>query len=1142
VREENVQTAERAIGVCMQGESEKAGRSVPSMEEQEMKFCRMCGEKIKADTRFCRYCGYEFQNVAQPKEEDESPKETVRVCEKCGNEVNPQATFCKYCGSELGQQEETPKQEPPKQETREAQEKQDIQKRELAIQEVESNVRSNPENNLTQQVPQHKTNPAPQKQGQKPKTIEKKKKKKSKMPAVIGFVAVILIAVGVISNFWPKDPKDGKGNKDWRTGNTAGKNNGNQGDTGIVATEENSPGNPRFISVRYSKGELEKASSESAEVSTRQCNVTVGDMEFELPPWNLSEEGEKLIVKELPKKTISTTGEEFYGYDFSLSSGTHDLGTCAKITMPRKAGNKEGRVVYYNQETNEWEPVYYEVSEDGKSYVVYTYHFSIYGEVIGQTEEQYDLSDEYYYETCFKKVYGKDGTTPLHQERVTVDERVLEKLVSKPIEKTGADLLRHQTGSQDVIAEENAVPVFFAACDATNNYVMGWLLTVGNQFTQTFHELQHTKVFGAVGGGLTLVKVGYQIYQGKSTNEVISENKADIIGTCISAMTVHAELAGAEIAKAGLGWAGVAVFVGYKVYDYYETLDKTYSEFLPQNKYEAIAAYYNDKYANYKGKELSYVLERGFDPNIDPTASHTVSAYSNYTVNDRKYYPIIKEIIEKNVYDTEQMVWEFDQFYKAFHEPFYLLSEEEQWNYIYKLVNTKEELQAFLDSQFTHALSDGEKEELKNNLDGGFNQQILHELLHNGTDESGYNGHILAYKERSEKLAKFCTGEIMKNLSFLYCVKAMEAVKKSMYDEILPVMNKMVFIEVIDQRENSPELTFDRSPYANFEWYKAISKMDNTVFDKKTPYSFVGTQKQFYDTTAIPMYFADITVPGFYPTNVRDKSEYEPSTYILHPTEGSNEVFCCRYFDYLMVGAPHVITFNGDESNAKLSKNLVMEDGFGSKSNLYTGTILLSSVNAIFSPMDITCELSQYRLFDTNIADARDDKTVRFTVDKEGNFSIHMDALLVDDGGNTLIDANAFDISGKLENKEGSVSGSIDFIGADSLAFRKDYTFNDDVITIASAGGKNVEESETTEKAILGSDKGKITVKQEKEEDTVILVFTVSIIPHHVEVHYVAKNSDGSLNTEDTIYESDSSYNAVELIFKYDTGKDSFTW
>ena len=94
-------------------------------------------------------------------------------------------------------------------------------------------------------------------------------------------------------------------------------------------------------------------------------------------------------MKTLPEKADEVTGERMIGYDFSLSSGKHEFNTIVELTIPRTATDEtEGGVMYFNEETGEWERVYYEVSADGSSYLVHMNHFSTISELLFGSERE----------------------------------------------------------------------------------------------------------------------------------------------------------------------------------------------------------------------------------------------------------------------------------------------------------------------------------------------------------------------------------------------------------------------------------------------------------------------------------------------------------------------------------------------------------------------------------------------------------------------------------------------------------------------------------------------------------------------------------------------------------------------------------
>ena len=158
----------------------------------------------------------------------------------------------------------------------------------------------------------------------------------------------------------------------------------------IEMTPENSPGDPRYIPIRYSAEEIEKAPALTAQVSSEEWSADLGNgIKADLYWWNLEDEPDQLVVKTLPEKTDEDTGNRMIAYDFSLSSGKHEFNTIVELTIPRTANDgNEGGILYYNEKTQEWEPVYYEVSADGGSYLVHMDHFSTVSEYLFGKERE----------------------------------------------------------------------------------------------------------------------------------------------------------------------------------------------------------------------------------------------------------------------------------------------------------------------------------------------------------------------------------------------------------------------------------------------------------------------------------------------------------------------------------------------------------------------------------------------------------------------------------------------------------------------------------------------------------------------------------------------------------------------------------
>ncbi len=155
-------------------------------------------------------------------------------------------------------------------------------------------------------------------------------------------------------------------------------------DPPVQATPENSPRNPRFIAIRYDESDYADTPVYSARVSEESPSAVLGGgIAADLNWWNLEDGPDEVIARVLPEKEDEETGDRMIGYDFSMGSGRHEFYGVITVTIPRHASDEnEGGIMYFNEEAGEWERMYYEVSDDGASYVVYTDHFSTITELL----------------------------------------------------------------------------------------------------------------------------------------------------------------------------------------------------------------------------------------------------------------------------------------------------------------------------------------------------------------------------------------------------------------------------------------------------------------------------------------------------------------------------------------------------------------------------------------------------------------------------------------------------------------------------------------------------------------------------------------------------------------------------------------
>ena len=220
---------------------------------------------------------------------------------------------------------------------------------------------------------------------------ETQKVKVSKGPGISGalcvFLAVVLIVEFLVAGFKypgfltdkPKDLVAGiqtPGKKDKKTGKDRKE---------AVTTDEDwlsdenaviHDGDPAYINVHITKEEIERAPKETAKVSADEPVCKLGDVSVDLKSYNLENENDTLIVHTLGEKQDKDSDITLTVYDFSLASGQDHFFADVDITLPRPSDGSGDGVVYFNPDTGKWEPTSYDISEDGKNYILHTDHFS----------------------------------------------------------------------------------------------------------------------------------------------------------------------------------------------------------------------------------------------------------------------------------------------------------------------------------------------------------------------------------------------------------------------------------------------------------------------------------------------------------------------------------------------------------------------------------------------------------------------------------------------------------------------------------------------------------------------------------------------------------------------------------------------
>lgn len=159
-------------------------------------------------------------------------------------------------------------------------------------------------------------------------------------------------------------------------------NAGSRKETPVIEGNNNSPGTswtpPALSSIDLTYSAEERASAPSVElkISGEDPKASSGDFSVDFGNYNFIED-DTLTVKTLPVHTDENAGYTLQGYDLSLASGRDSFFGEVAIKIPRE--ESDGDVVLFltkDPETGENTEEFYEISEDGKSYILYTTHFS----------------------------------------------------------------------------------------------------------------------------------------------------------------------------------------------------------------------------------------------------------------------------------------------------------------------------------------------------------------------------------------------------------------------------------------------------------------------------------------------------------------------------------------------------------------------------------------------------------------------------------------------------------------------------------------------------------------------------------------------------------------------------------------------
>ena len=299
--------------------------------------------------------------------------------------------------------------------------------------------------------------------------------------------------------------------------------------------ERIAPGNPRWIGVDITEEDLRSAVPVTVPVSPENTVVQADGITVDFGDFNLTEE-DTLEVRSLGEKHDDISGDRLVIYDFALASGRHTFPTEVTLTIPRTAGDRAGRVLYFNDEAKMWEPIAFEESEDGRFYHVYLDHFT------GVTEDVDEQSEKKFGAIHAVKQDKTGDTYPMLQQPMEFNDLDVARMYG-----FDSGIIRQILNNGGIAAEASFSNLFTTSCN-----VEGGLDAV-NSVVNSSDELTGN-IFGVVGLGLTFGQLYYQLTHNPEILPVLWNARWDILGAAatIAGFFVTAAPISAELAIAGV--------------------------------------------------------------------------------------------------------------------------------------------------------------------------------------------------------------------------------------------------------------------------------------------------------------------------------------------------------------------------------------------------------------------------------------------------------------------------------------------------------------------------------------------------------------------------------------------------------------
>ena len=699
---------------------------------------------------------------------------------------------------------------------------------------------------------------------------------------------------------------------------------------------------PALISIRYTDAEVQSAKGKSAAVTKKKPSVKVNNIKVDMGSYNLSED-DVLVVKDLGRKEDASLGTALHCYDFSLESGKNEFSSLVAITFPLDLAEDEylEDMVYFNEETKEWDYLYYTVADNGKSVTAYIDHFTKVSPKIRKMtkkmfEEALALSSSRKHSKfitsadkdivvpadLFVEAWNKTRTdeknTYLYFQNSPVMRNVglhmdtvrhLFRLSGKDISATTEDIQESLRQMNFAVESKNVdwITRVLGAGDATQGSIKD-LGLLSNYITKG--GFKYAEELSMTFSGLNIMATGLKLYceveAGKDPEQALKDNDLQVLSAGVSALAILSTSIPA-LAAWPITLAGIAVFAvsaSLDAYKYFEGLDE-----LPLQE-QAYFAYYQEKKLSFNGIDALCKMEipKGLQDSVKSDSFANIQFEVNTLGLDDTCEDVWNEMLSlilKNAEKAPSKAKEYiEDLYYKYADAYWKLPQDIREGWVTQWM-----------------------------MKQGYSEEEISEEL----SKKVYDSDIETYRQDKINQTLILFQDVLKKQIDRYTTKAFTAFRKTVQRDIINPLNQKIYFRVFDKSLKKGQTFYD-SLYC--QDYRAIPYNQATYFKKAnfnlSEPALFDTYKKFelpeYSDVIASMRFADVEYPLFYPYQMVVENgqlyvdpvkrmdryphtpEYLPFVYYSDKDFEKNVVFATTLYHYIQMGSPTRMVFKDPAS------------------------------------------------------------------------------------------------------------------------------------------------------------------------------------------------------------------------------------